>query len=521
MTRRWLAGIVTISMAAVGGCTVGPDYARPAPSTLPGADAQVFSAAPDRAPGASEAAGVAGTAGVPGPDGAWWSVLGDPLLDALVQEALDNNLDLEAARARLRLADAARRSVAAQGRPSLAASASGERARASETTPEGALANAGLADLTQSRYGSFLSASWEVDLFGGVRRRTEAADAQIGEAAASVAGVRLGVISSVARTYVELRGAQRRLALAEESVELQEQTARRVADLERVGLGSKLDAERARALVAGTRARLAPLRTQIRSAVHRLSVLTGQPPSSLDVRLLAGRDAAPSRLADPPDLVPTGLPSELLQRRPDLLAAERRLAASTAEVGVATANLYPRFFLTGAGGFDSTSFTDLFESASRTWRLGPSISWPIFQGGRLRAGVAAAEAGRDEAWAAYRQAVLIAVEDVENALVAYAEEELRRRALADAAASSIRATELARVVYDQGLESFLTVLDAERTQVDVEDQLVASETGVLLGLIRLYAAVGGGWQGESSQVVSDRAAEEVAAEADGEEEVAP
>ncbi|MEM8993184.1 MAG: efflux transporter outer membrane subunit [Acidobacteriota bacterium] len=516
MKTRVFRSVLTAAIVILCGCAVGPDYAPPIPTSLPGAGAPAFSAAStaDLSEAGSEAAAP--------PDGAWWSILGDPLLDELVAEALSQNLDLEAARARLRRVDAARRGVSARGVPSLDAGVSAERSRASETTPEGALAAAGLADLTQSRYDSLFSASWEVDLFGAVRRRTEAAAARVGEAEAAVAGVRLGLVAEVARTYVELRGAQRRLDLAGRSVELQAQTARRVDDLERVGLGSKLDAERARALVAGTRARLAPLRTAVRFAVHRLSVLTGRPPSSLDERL----GAPSSALADPPDLVPTGLPSELLRRRPDLLAAERRLAAATAEVGAAMADRYPRFFLTGAGGFDSTRFSDLFESASRTWRLGPSIRWPIFQGGQLAAGIDAAEAGRDQAAAEYRQAVLLAVEDVENALVAYGEEELRRRALADAALASARATKLARVVYDRGLESFLTVLDAERTQVEVDDQLAASETGVLLRLVQLYAALGGGWRqspglspapGEGA----DGAAEEVAAEADGEEKVAP
>ncbi|MEO1082660.1 MAG: efflux transporter outer membrane subunit, partial [Acidobacteriota bacterium] len=512
MAPRFRSTLVAATLV-LGGCTVGPDYAPPKPTSLPGAGAPAFSSAPAADPS------TAGDDAAPGPDGAWWSVLGDPWLDQLVAEALRQNLDLEAARARLRRADAARRGVSSQGLPSLGGSASAERSRASETTPEGALAAAGLADLTQDRYGSFLSASWEVDLFGAVRRRTEAAVARVGEAEAAVAGVRLGLIAEVARTYVELRGAQRRLALAERSVDLQAQTARRVEDLHRVGLGSRLDAERARALVAGTRARLAPLRTSVRFAVHRLLVLTGRPPASLDGHL----GLRPSALAEPPDLVPTGLPSELLRRRPDVLAAERRLAAATAEVGAATADRYPRFFLTGAGGFDSTSFSDLFESASRSWRLGPSIRWPIFQGGRLRAGVDAAEAGRAQAAAEYRQAVLLAVEDVENALVAYGEEELRRRALADAADASARATELALVVYDRGLESFLTVLDAERTQVELDDQLAASETGVLLRLVQLYAALGGGWRHglELSATLgegADGAAEEVAAEANGEEE---
>ncbi|MEM6797785.1 MAG: efflux transporter outer membrane subunit, partial [Acidobacteriota bacterium] len=367
------------------------------------------------------------------------------------------------------------------------------RERASESTPEGALATAGLTDLEMDRSSALLSASWEIDLFGGVRRAVEASDARVGGALEGRRGVQLALIAEVARSYVQLRGDQRRLALAEKNTALQGQTRRRVSDLARVGLGSNLDVSRASAQLAATRALAPPLRASIRAAGHRLGVLTGRSPSALLDRLLASSPAV-----DPPDLVPSGLPSDLLRRRPDVRAAERRLAAATAEIGVRTADLYPRFFLTGGGGLGSTRFADLFESGSRTFSIGPRVTWPIFQGGRIRAGIAAAEADRDIRWAEYRQAVLLAVEDVENALVAYAEEELRRRALAEAAAESARAVTLATVVYDKGLESFLTVLDAERSLVEVEDRLAASETAVVLRLVGVYAALGGGWEAAES-----------------------
>lgn len=490
-----LLPILLVLLLTLTGCTVGPDYLAPSPETLPGVGdvggdggfvgepivEDAFEASGDVA-----SPDVAG----PAPESAWWAALGDPTLVELVDRALAHNLDLEVADARIRQARAARRAVAADGRPSVGAGLSGERSRASENTPEGALASAGLSELETDRFELGLSASWEIDVFGGVRRASQAADARLGEVIEGRRARMLGLVAEVARAYTELRGHQRRLALAEKNVGLQEETLRRQRDLHRVGLGSRLDVERATAQLEGTRSRLPPLRAEIRAAAHRLAVLGAEPPSALLEGLL---EAAP--LADPPDLVPVGLPSELLRRRPDLRMAERRLAASSAEIGVATANLYPRFFLTGAGGAASDRFSDLFRSASRTWRLGPSIQWPIFQGGRLRAGIEAAEAGHEAALAEYRQAVLHAVEDVETALVRYAEEELRRRSLEQAAEAGAEAARLARVVYDKGLESFLVVLDAERTLVELEDALAVSETAVVLRLVAVYAALGGGWEG--------------------------
>ncbi|MCG8457007.1 MAG: efflux transporter outer membrane subunit [Holophagales bacterium] len=510
--RQWPVRLfppALIAGALLAGCTVGPDYTIPGPDSLPGGTEVGFAAAGYAPPESPDAGGSAdsitpspGSDSPPAPDGRWWTVLGDPGLVDLMTLALAQNLELEAARARVRQARAARRAAAGAGRPELGAATSGNRSRASRNTPEGALAEAGLTELEVERYDLGLSASWELDLFGGVRRSVEAARARVDEAEAGRHGVTLAVVAETARAYVELRGLERRLALAAENLELQQETVGRVEGLHRVGLGSRLEVEQARALYEGTRSRLPPLRAEIRATAHRLAVLTGRPPGSLVEQLLASNGSSrgstgatkQAPLADPPDLVPVGLPSDLLRRRPDLLAAERRLAARSAEIGVATARLYPRFFLTGGGGTEGGSFADLFDSASRTWTLGPSISWPILRGGRLRAGVEAAEAAHQAAWAEYRQAFLEAVEDVETALVRYAEEALRRRALAESARAAAEAARLARVVYERGLESFLTVLDAERTLVAVEDDLARSETALLLRLVGLYTALGGGWQ---------------------------
>jgi outer membrane protein TolC len=207
------------------------------------------------------------------------------------------------------------------------------------------------------------------------------------------------------------------------------------------------------------------------------------------------------------DLVPVGLPSDLLLRRPDVRAAERGLHAASAEVGVATADLYPRFFLTGAGGFESVSFGDLFETQSGFFAIGPSIRWPVFRGGAIRARVAAAEARVDAQYARYRQSILLAVEDVERSLVGYGQQELRRRSLVESRDAAVKAANLVRQIYERGLVPFLEVLDAERRALEVDLDLVRSEAEVTRQAIRLYRSLGGGWQHSIRTLQTEIAAE--------------
>ena len=480
LPRLGRAALVLLAASTITACTVGPDYEAPVPAAP-----EAFSSQATVEQAADEA--IEG----PAPDTRWWTALGDATLAELVDEALVHNHDLEIARARVRQARAQRRAAGALGRPQVSGAASGAVFQGSENDPGGgpALARAGLAELDGDIYDVGVQAGWELDVFGGVRRAKEAADARIGAAIEGRRATLLGVVAEVAQTYTELRGAQRRRLLAEKNLGLAEQTLSRVEARHTAGLASGLDLERSRAEVAGTRALVPPLRADEHAAAHRLGTLVGTTPGALRDRLLQT-----TPWTDPPDLVPVGLPSDLLRRRPDIRLAERQLAASTADIGVRTADLYPRFHLTGSGGLSSGRFADLFESASRTWTFGPSISWPIFQGGRIRAGIEAAEASRDVAYATYQQSVLRALEEVETALVRYAEEELRRRTLVDAAAASAKAADLARTLYDKGLADYLVVLDAERTQTDVEDRLAQSETGVILRLVALYASLGGGWE---------------------------
>ena len=461
------------SIASIGlllaGCTVvGPDYEKPEPALAP----------------EFHGAGGEEQGGPVRPD--WWMALGDEQLAGYIRDAVESNHDLERAQARVREARALRRAESSRFLPSVGVGAAYQRFESSEN---GVLGSRGLGGIDDDLFEGSFDASWEIDLFGGIRRGTEAADARLQAAADARRGTLLSVISEVARNYAELRGAQRRLELAEKNIRIQSDTLELVGNKVSTGLAPELDLQRARTQLKITRSRVPGLRAAVHAAAFRIAVLTGRQPAELLEDL-----AQPRPIPAPPEVVPVGLPSELLRRRPDVRRAERELHAATADIGVATADLYPRFFLTGAAGVESVSFTDAFESSGRTWSIGSLIRWPIFQGGRLRANVSAAEARRDAAYQRFQQVVLTALEDVERSLVDYAEEQLERRELDDAVEASTRAVELASVLYEKGLADFLTVLDAERTLRDAEDLLAASETSVTVDVIRLYKALGGGWE---------------------------
>jgi NodT family efflux transporter outer membrane factor (OMF) lipoprotein len=450
-------------------CTaVGPDYARPEP---------------DFAPGFHAADAAAQTAAVRAD---WWEAFDDPQLAGYVRDAVESNNDVAVGRARIREARALRRSASSRSLPRVAAGASYQ---SFETSENGVLGSRGLGRIDDDLYEGSFDAVWEVDVFGGARREAEAADARLGAAVEAHRAVLLSVVSEVARNYVELRGAQRRVELARRNVRIQSDTLELVENKAQAGLASELDVRRAGSQLRATRSRVPQLRAAVHAAALRIAVLTGRRPDELLDEL-----SEPRPVPAPAELVPVGLPSELLLRRADVRGAELELRAATADIGIATSALYPRFFLTGAVAVQSVSFTDAFDAASRAWSLGSLIRWPVFQGGRLRADVSAAEARREVAYQRFQQAVLTAIEDVERSLVDYAEQQLARRELELAVEAGARAVDLASTLYDEGLTDFLTVIDAERTLRDVEDQLAASETAAILEVIRLYKALGGGWE---------------------------
>jgi NodT family efflux transporter outer membrane factor (OMF) lipoprotein len=418
----------------------------------------------------------------------WWLQLEDPLLAQCVEKALNNNQDLKAAEARVRQARAQRAAAFGTLLPSVTAGAGYAHSEASETTVMGPFMQ-NIDAIDQDLYQAGFDASWEIDVFGGARRSVEAATAREQASRESYRDVLVSVAAETARLYVELRGAQRQLAVAEKNAAIQKQTLRLVENKREASLASQLEVEQARAQLEQTLSGIPPLQANIRASAYAIAVLTGGTPDALLQELLETQP-----LPGPPDVVPVGLPSDLLRRRPDVRRAERNLHAATADIGSATADLFPRFFLTGSADLESKKFTDVFQANSLAWSLGPSISWPVFQGGRIRANIAASEARRDEILAVYRQAVLSALKDVETALVRYAQRQLERERIAASYVAQAKAVQMAEAQYQHGLQNFLTVLDAERRLNDIENGLAVTETRVVSDLISLYKALGGGWE---------------------------
>jgi NodT family efflux transporter outer membrane factor (OMF) lipoprotein len=410
----------------------------------------------------------------------WWEVFGDAALSSLVERATRQNLDLAAAAARLREARATRDAAAAGLSPSVDAGAAATRSR-NRTGGTGNLFRAGF------------DAAWEIDAFGGIRRGVEAADAGTRSTIEDARDVQVTVAGEVATAYCELRGAQRELAIARKNQEAQRETLHVTTQRFDAGYVGGLDVANARANVAGTSSRIPALEATIRGSMYALGVLLGQEPGSL-VDELRPEGAVPM----PPTTVPVGVPSDLLRRRPDIRRAEEDVHAATARVGVATADLYPKFSLTGSLGVQSGSVEGLGSIANRYWSIGPSVNWPLLDGGRIRANIRVREALADETGVAYRKAVLGALREVEAALVNFQKEQERRLALEESVAANRRAVELANELYVGGKTDFLNVLNAQRSLFEAEDQLVQSATAISTDLIALYKALGGGWEDEPS-----------------------
>jgi outer membrane protein, multidrug efflux system len=465
---------VLVGTACVAGCAVGPDY-HSAPSTAPAAwSSPVARGLTDKAP----------------PPQSWWALFNDTELDSLIQRAAQSNLDLRVAEARLRQARAIRGGSEADFAPAISASASAARAKQSQNQPFfGALPLPPNFPFEYSVYQVGFDASWEIDLFGGKRRALEAATADWQGAIEARNDAMVSLSAEVARNYAELRGTQRRLDIARLDLDLQ----REELDLTRArlkgGMATDLDVSRTAALLADVLAAIPPLETAERAAMYALAVLLGRQPGDL-VGELAASVAVP---ATPPE-VPIGLPSDLLRRRPDVRQAERQLAAETARIGVAKSNWFPKISLTGDAGAESVSVSNWFEPGSRFWSIGPSVQWNALDFGRVRAQVRAQTAVQEAALATYEKTVLTSLQEAENAIVAYAQEQNRHQALADAAAENRRSLDLADGRYKHGRVNFLDVLDARRSLYASEDQLALSDQAVSVDLIALYKALGGGWE---------------------------
>ena len=465
----FLALVATGSMIS---CMVGPDYQPPEPR--PPRQWSEPLAGGETSRGASLAQ--------------WWKDVHDPELDGLVARALAANLDLRQARARVLEARARRGLAGAALGPSMDVSGSAAREKQSANQPLlGGLLPPGT-PLTSNAYQTGFDASWELDLFGGNRRGTEAADAALAAAGYSLADTQVSLAAEVARNYVTARGYQQRLAIARENLAAQRDIVTLAQSRYQQGFTSSLEPDQAATVLAQTQAQVPALEAGLQTAVHHLGILLGLDPGALRQELAA---SAPIPTA-PPE-VPAGLPADLVRRRPDIRVAERRLAEATARVGVAKADLYPRFSLTGSFGWESAQSGSLFTPASTAWSWGPTFRWPIFDAGKVRANIRVQDARQEEALAGYEKAVLTGFEDVENALVAYAKEQARNVPLRAAVASSSSALDVARQQYASGLTSFINVLDAERTVYQAQDNLVQSDQAVAQDLIALCKALGGGW----------------------------
>lgn len=461
-----------IALAAAGCSVVGPDFVAPEP--------QMPAAWHERS---------AQTASSDAELSAWWKRFGDPQLDRLVSEALAANRELAVAEARVREARALRDVAAGGEQPSVGLGASAVRSGESSNTLTGLNLQRAGEHLTNDLYRGGVDASWEIDLFGGIRRNVEAAQADAAAAEAARVATRIAVAADTAAAWFDLRGYASELAAVERNLGSQQATARLVRDRRSAGLAADLDVARAEAQVASTSAALPPLRAAARQAAYRLDVLRGVTPGSDTEALLKAAPLATPNWPTPPE----GVPAELLRRRPDILRAEAQLAAATARVGVAEAELYPKLTLSGSLGLASISTGNLSDYASKTWSFGPALSLPIFEGGRLRSAVKAREAGVDAARASYEQTVLSAVGEVETAAAALRETQARRSALLTAQEANRRALGHANDRYGAGLASFLDVLDAQRTLFLAETELARADREVAADQVRLHKALGHGW----------------------------
>jgi NodT family efflux transporter outer membrane factor (OMF) lipoprotein len=506
-------------LAPIAACTVGPNY-RPPENRLP-----------DRWSGSE--GGTATTR--PAEVAEWWTLLGDPTLNSLIARAVRSNLDLRIAEARVREARAERAMAASdlwpqveavgahsyQGRslnrrPGKPGDSAGDQLRdavmneaanvvfddsldpsGSATDVMGAVlsdtlnrGNTGNArPRAQNLFEIGFDASWEIDVFGGVRRNVEAAEAEAAAVQEGYRDVLVTLLFEVARNYVEARGYQQRIGIAHQNLEVQQETFRLTRSQCDGGIGNELDVAQAQAQLSSTRSQVSLLETSFRHAVHRLSLLIAELP---DATLAELSKEAPIPAALPE--IPLGLPSDLLRRRPDIRRRERQLAATTARIGVATADLFPKFSLNGSFGSQTYDVRRLLDGRSLAWSVGPGVSWPILDGGRIRANIEARNAIQQEALAQYDLAVLKAVKEVEDALIACQNERVRYRDLADAVTANLRAVSLASARYQEGLSDFLAVVDSERALYTAQEQLVQSRTNTTLQMIAVFKALGGGWE---------------------------
>jgi multidrug efflux system outer membrane protein len=464
-TPKLRFAVILAGAGLLAGCVVGPDYEKPnllIPASWNGKKEK----APAKPPELSE----------------WWKQLHDPVLDQLIVEAVDGNLDVATSKAKIREARAVTREQVGVLQPTLSSSPSAERIRT---------AASGTSDASSySQFQAGFDASWELDLFGGNKRALEAARNSEQAANDDLRDTLLTLVGDVASYYVEAREYQALIKLAERSAKSQRQTAALTKSQVSAGEATGVDAAKADALAASTEADIPTYRISYAQSVHRLGVLLGKSPDALEARLAKGGGIPMPKVA-----VSTGIPAHILLARPDVRAAERRLAQYTAKVGQAEANRYPSISLTGSIATSATSIGDLAKKSTIGWSFGPTVSVPIFQGGQLKAAVDVAKAQRDQYSIAYQSSVLSAMEDVENAIVSLNQTRLRHEKISVSVAGYREAAKLSRVLNETGATAFLNVLDSERSLYTAEESLIESRTAIATYYVALNKALGGGWDG--------------------------
>jgi NodT family efflux transporter outer membrane factor (OMF) lipoprotein len=466
MCRALLPGGAALVALSLLGCRiVGPDYHPPALPAPAGWTTQA-----------------AGTTNRPDPQSLarWWEAFNDPVLTGLVAEAQQRNLDLKQAEARLRQARAERNQAQADFAPTVAADASARRTRGSAAAGGGR---------TTSNYSAALDATWELDLFGGKRRAAESAEASLQASEESLRDVLVSLEAEVALNYVQYRASQSQLAIAQTNLQVLAELHTLTCWRQQASLATQIEVDEARATLEQTRAGLPALRTTRDQAANQLAVLLGVPAGTLASRLETGAAVVPAAS----ETIAVGVPADLLRQRPDVRAAERALAAQTAQIGVSEAARYPTLTLSGSVGLEALDASRLLTTGARTAQGVLQAGWTAFDAGRLREQVNVQTARQEETLAAYEASVLNAFKDVENALVAYANELARQRALQESRTASASAASLARARYATGLVDFQTVLTTQQSLLAIDTSLATSRAEVSSNLIRLYKALGGGW----------------------------
>ena len=472
--QAWLSGLLALSL---GGCDVGPDFHPPDA----GAPSSWWGSQPANLPSTTTFGGLV--------DVTWWNEFQDPNLSSLIARLAKQNLDLQAAAERVEQGRAQRQIAASQGLPTLDANGSYTRARLPPSLLKSLVVPAPGAQPSLDLYQDSLSSAWELDLFGRVRRAVEAQQANTEAAIEARHAVALMAISDLAQDYMQLRGTQAMEAITQANLADARRNATLVGNQFANGVSTTLDVANAEAQRATIESQLPPLHANEASLINAIGDLLGEPPRALEAEL---RQPAPQPPAPP--VVPIGLPADLARRRPDVREAEARLHAATAEAGVAIADFYPDVKLMGEAGTEALRFPQVFDIASGFYMFGPSIDVPIFEGGRLRGTLRLRRSQQKEAAINYKNAVLGAWQDVDNALTTYAEAQRQRVKIAEAVQQNVVALAAARQRYRQGAVDFLNVLAAQSALLQNQNMLAQSDTQIDTDLVSLYRALGGGWE---------------------------